>query len=187
LATTVEDKCELIERGVARRAAAADDDLGAERRQLLRHDAKRAGGRAHDATLDSQIHSPEEGQMSTPTDRRVMQPDAKHPITIEPNPARVTVTVGGQVVADSTRTLTLREADYAPVSYFPPEDVDFEQLDATEHSSYCPYKGEANYYSVPAGGDRSRDAVWQYRDAYPAVAEISDHLAFYPDRVDSID
>src|SRR6202000_3053727 len=130
---------------------------------------------------------PEEDQMSTSTDRRVMQPDAKHPITIEPNPGRVTVTVGGKVVADSSRTLTLREADYAPVSYFPPEDVDFEQLAATEHSSYCPYKGEANYYIVPAGGARSRDAVWQYREAYPAVAEISDHLAFYPDRVDSID
>jgi uncharacterized protein (DUF427 family) len=125
--------------------------------------------------------------MSTTTDRPIKQPDANHPITIEPNPARVTVAVGGRVVADSTRTLTLREADYAPVSYFPPEDVDFEQLTATEHSSYCPFKGEANYYSVPAGGDRSRDAVWQYRDAYPAVGEISDHLAFYPDRVDSID
>ena len=125
--------------------------------------------------------------MSTTTDRPIKQPDANHPISIEPNPARVTVTVAGQVVADSTRTLTLREADYAPVSYFPPEDVDFEQLAATEHSSYCPFKGEANYYSVPAGGDRSRDAVWQYRDAYPAVGAISDHLAFYPDRVDSID
>ena len=78
-------------------------------------------------------------------------------------------------------------ADYAPVAYFPAEDVDFDQLTPTDHTSYCPFKGEANYYSVPAGGDRSRDAVWQYRDAYPAVGEISDHLAFYPDRVDSID
>ena len=117
----------------------------------------------------------------------IREPGPDHPITIEPNPGRVVVTVAGKTVADSRRALTLREADYAPVSYFPPEDVDFEQLAATEHTSYCPYKGEANYYSVPAGGDRSRDAVWQYREAYPAVAEISDHLAFYPDRVDSID
>jgi uncharacterized protein (DUF427 family) len=124
--------------------------------------------------------------MSPTSARQVKQPDAKHPITIEPNPARVTVTVAGEVVADSSRTLTLREADYAPVSYFPPEDVDFDRLDPTAHSSYCPYKGEANYYTVPAGGERSRDAVWQYREAYPAVAAISGYLAFYPDRVDSI-
>lgn len=125
--------------------------------------------------------------MSATSERPIKQPSADHPISIEANPARVTVTVAGQVVADSTRSLLLREADYPPVSYFPPEDVDFAQLDATDHSSYCPYKGEANYYSLPAGGDRSRDAVWQYREAYPAVAEISGHLAFYPDRVDKID
>src|SRR6201999_1487494 len=100
--------------------------------------------------------------MPASTERPIKQPDAKHPITIEPNPERVTVTVAGEVVAESSRTLTPREADYAPVSYFPPEDVDFDRLAATEHTSYCPYKGEANYYSVPAGGDRSRDAVWQY-------------------------
>lgn len=124
--------------------------------------------------------------MSSTTERAVMQPDANHPITIEPNPGRVVVTVAGEAIAESTRTLTLREADYAPVSYFPPEDVDFDRLVATDHTSYCPYKGEANYYSVPAGGERSRDAVWQYREAYPAVAEIGGYLAFYPDRVDSI-
>jgi uncharacterized protein (DUF427 family) len=125
--------------------------------------------------------------MSPTSARPIKQPDAKHPITIEPNPERVTVTVAGEVVAASERTLTLREADYAPVSYFPAEDVDFAKLEATDHSSYCPYKGEANYYSVPAGGERARNAVWQYREAYPAVAEIKGHLAFYPDRVDSID
>jgi uncharacterized protein (DUF427 family) len=125
--------------------------------------------------------------MPTMSERQIKQPDANHPITIEANPARVTVSVAGQVVADSTRSLLLRESDYPPVPYFPSEDVDFAHLDATEHTSYCPYKGEANYYSLPAGGDRSRNAVWQYRDAYPAVAEISGYLAFYPDRVDSID
>ena len=124
--------------------------------------------------------------MPAATDRPIMQPDAKHPITIEANPDRVTVSVAGQVVAESIRSLTLREADYPPVSNFPAEDVDFDQLDATAHSSYCPYKGDANYFSLPAGGDRSRNAVWQYREAYPAVAEISGYLAFYPDRVDSI-
>jgi uncharacterized protein (DUF427 family) len=124
--------------------------------------------------------------MSATRDRTIKQPDADHPISIEAAPARTTITVAGRVVAAGSRALLLREADYAPVAYFPPEDVDFAQLAATDHSSYCPYKGEANYYSVPAGGERSRNAVWQYRDAYPAVGEISGYLAFYPDRVDSI-
>ena len=89
-------------------------------------------------------------------------------------------------VADSRRALTLREADYAPVAYIPLEDVDRSLLESTDHSSYCPYKGDANYYSVPAGGERSANAVWEYRSPYPAVAEIAGHVAFYPDRVDEI-
>lgn len=60
-------------------------------------------------------------------------------------------------------------------------------LDRTDHASYCPYKGEAAYFNIPAGGDRSINAVWTYEDPYPAVASIKDCLAFYPDRVDAIE
>jgi uncharacterized protein (DUF427 family) len=59
-------------------------------------------------------------------------------------------------------------------------------LERTEHTSYCPYKGDAAYYSIPAGGERSVNAVWTYESPHAAVAEIKDHLAFYPDRVDAI-
>lgn len=124
--------------------------------------------------------------MPETSERPVMQPGPDHPISIEPNPSRVTVTVAGQKIADSERALTLREADYPPVQYIPTEDVDFSALEPTDNSSYCPFKGDANYYSVPAGGKRSVDAVWQYREPYPAVGEIAGHVAFYPDRVDSI-
>ena len=124
--------------------------------------------------------------MAQASQRPVMQPGPDHPITIEPNPNRVVVTVAGKTVADSERALTLSEADYPPVQYIPPDDVDFSLLSPTDHDSYCPFKGEANYYSVPAGGERSRNAVWQYREPYEAVSEIADHLAFYPDRVDEI-
>jgi uncharacterized protein (DUF427 family) len=124
--------------------------------------------------------------MTETSEKRVLQPGPDHPITVEPNPDRVVVTVAGRTVADSTRALTLREASYAPVQYIPPEDVDFSLLEPTDHTSYCPFKGDANYYSVPVGGERAENAVWQYRDPYPAVAEIAGHLAFYPDRVDSI-
>jgi len=120
------------------------------------------------------------------TDKPIIQPGPDHPITIEPNPGRVVVTVGGKVVANSQRALTLREASYRPVQYIPLADVDESLLARSDRVSYCPFKGDATYFSVPAGGERSQNAVWIYREPYGAVAEIKDHVAFYPDRVDSI-
>jgi uncharacterized protein (DUF427 family) len=120
------------------------------------------------------------------TDKPIKQPGPDHPITIEPNPSRVVVSVAGLTIADTHSALTLSEADYPPVQYIPLADVDQSLLLASDHASYCPFKGDASYYSVPAGGDRSVNAVWVYREPYEAVAAIRDHLAFYPDRVDSI-
>jgi uncharacterized protein (DUF427 family) len=120
------------------------------------------------------------------THKPVKQPGPSHPITIEANPARVVVTVAGQIVASSQRALTLREADYPPVQYIPLADVEESLLAPSDHVTYCPFKGDASYFSVPAGGERSRNAVWVYREPYAAVAEIKDHVAFYPDRVDAI-
>lgn len=120
------------------------------------------------------------------TDRPVLQPSASHPITVTANPARVVVTVAGRTVADTRDALTLREAQYPAVQYIPRADVDLALLEPSDTASYCPFKGEAGYYSIPVGGDRSVDAVWVYESPFPAVAEIKDHVAFYPDRVDSI-
>jgi len=83
--------------------------------------------------------------------------------------------------------LTLREARYPAVQYIPRRDVDRTLLQRTDHATYCPYKGDAAYFSIPVGGERSVDAVWTYETPYPAVADIKDHLAFYPDRVDAIE
>jgi uncharacterized protein (DUF427 family) len=121
------------------------------------------------------------------TDRPVMQPGPDHPITIERSPARIVVSIGGKVLADTQNALTLQEANYRRVQYIPLADVDRTLLEESDHTSYCPFKGDASYYSIPAGGERSVDAIWTYRDPYPAVAEIKDHVAFYPDRVDAID
>ena len=96
------------------------------------------------------------------------------------------VTVGGQVIADTQEALTLSEASYPPVQYIPRRDVVMSALVRTEHTTYCPYKGDASYYSIPEGGDRSVNAVWSYETPFEAMAEIEDHLAFYPDRVDGI-
>ena len=114
-------------------------------------------------------------------------PGPDHPITIERNPARVIVKLGGKIVADTRDALILKEASYPGVQYIPRKDADMSQLERTDHSTYCPYKGDCSYYSLPAGGDRSVNAVWSYESPYPAVAEIKDHLAFYPNRVDSIE
>jgi uncharacterized protein (DUF427 family) len=119
-------------------------------------------------------------------EKQIRNPGPDHPISIEHNRARVVVSVAGRVIADTRNALTLREADYPPVQYIPPEDVDFSQLERTEHATYCPYKGDCSYYSVPAGGRKSVNAVWSYDDPYPAVAQIREHVAFYPDRVDEI-
>ena len=122
--------------------------------------------------------------MEVVDERPVREPGPDHPITIEPVGHRISVTVAGQIVADSDRALTLCEAGYAPVYYFPPEDVDFALLVPTDHTSWCPYKGEADYHSVPAGGERSVNAAWRYHKAFPAVAPITGYIAFYRDRVD---
>jgi len=120
-------------------------------------------------------------------DRQIRLPGPDHPITIERNPARVVVTVAGHVVADTRDALTLRESTYPPVQYVPREDVDMTLLERTDHATYCPYKGDCAYYSIPVGGERSLNAVWTYEAPYAAVAAIKDHLAFYPDRVGAIE
>lgn len=121
------------------------------------------------------------------TGKTVKIPGADHPITVEPNPARIVVKLGGKVIADTREALTLREAAYPAVLYIPRKDTDMTLLERTEHATYCPYKGDCSYFSIPSGGERSVNSVWTYEHPYTAVAAIKDHLAFYPDRVDSIE
>ena len=116
----------------------------------------------------------------------VLHPGPKHPITITPVGDRVVVTVAGKVVADTRNALSLQESTYPAVPYIPLADVDASLLERTGTATYCPFKGDASYYSIPAGGDKAVDAVWEYRDPHDAVAAIKDHVAFYPDRVDDI-
>jgi uncharacterized protein (DUF427 family) len=119
-------------------------------------------------------------------EKQIKNPGPDHPISIQHNRARVVVSVAGRVLADTRNALALREADYPVVQYIPREDVDLTQLERTDHATYCPYKGDCSYYSIPAGGEKSVNAVWTYEDPYPAVAQIKRHIAFYPDKVDEI-
>jgi len=120
------------------------------------------------------------------SDKPVKIPGPDHPISIAANPSRVVVKAGGRTIADTCDALTLREASYPAVQYIPRRDVDMAALMRSEHTTYCPYKGMASYYSIPAGGDRSLDAVWTYENPFEAMAQIKDHVAFYPNRVDEI-
>jgi len=119
--------------------------------------------------------------------RSIKIPGPDHPITIQPNPSRVVVSIGDRVVADTRHALTMREASLPAVQYIPRKDVDMSLLQRTDHATYCPYKGDCAYYSIPSGGDRSVNAVWTYEAPYAAVAQIKDYLAFYPSRVDAIE
>ena len=118
------------------------------------------------------------------TDRQQLIPDASHPIDVTPTTGHVVVSRNGVVIAQSDRALTLIEATIPPVQYIPLEDVDQAILERTDHSTYCPYKGEAAYYSIVTADDQADNVVWTYETPYDAVADIAGHVAFYPDQVE---
>src|SRR2546428_7139831 len=116
-------------------------------------------------------------EVKTMAANRMILPGPDHPITIERNPSRVIVSVAGRIIADTRDALTLREAAYAPVQYVPRKDVALSLLTRTDHATYCPYKGDCAYYSIPLGVQRSVIAVWSFDASYVEVAGIKDHLA----------
>jgi uncharacterized protein (DUF427 family) len=120
-------------------------------------------------------------------EQSIKVPDEGHPITIERNPGRVVVFARGEVIADTERALTLREADHPSVLYIPRRDVSMGALRRSKTASYCPYKGEACHFSIGDEGRRPGDAAWAYDAPYWAVAEIENHVAFNPELVDRIE
>ena len=105
-------------------------------------------------------------------------------ITTRPAAGRVRVIVNGEAIADSRDALALKEGSYPVVYYIPRKDVKMERLERTAHSTHCPFKGDASYYSLKGGGE---NAVWSYEQPYDEMAAIKGHLAFYSDKVDSIE
>jgi uncharacterized protein (DUF427 family) len=114
-------------------------------------------------------------------------PGPDHPITIARNGGRVRVSFAGKTIAETANALTLKEASYPPVFYIPRADADMSALTPTAHHTHCPYKGDASYFTIAVGGRTAENAVWSYEQPFPAVAEIKEHLAFYPNRVDKIE
>ena len=114
-------------------------------------------------------------------------PGPDHPIAITPHSGRVRVIYNDRVVADTTRALALQEKGYRPVFYIPREDAQMALFERSTHTSHCPYKGDASYYSIRVGDSVSENEIWSYEQPFPAVAEIAGRLAFYPHRVEAIE
>jgi uncharacterized protein (DUF427 family) len=114
-------------------------------------------------------------------------PGPDHPIDIAAHGKRVRVTFNGRTVADTTRALVMQETTHKPVFYIPREDADMSAFERTAHSTHCPYKGDASYYSITVGDKTSENAIWSYETPFPAMADIAGRLAFYASRVDAIE
>jgi uncharacterized protein (DUF427 family) len=125
--------------------------------------------------------------ISSNKDKEIRIPGPDHPITISTVEGKVRVSVAGKMIAESQRALLLEEKGYSPVYYLPRDDADMSLLERTEHYTYCPYKGDCNYYSISIGGSHSENAVWTYERPHEAVANIGGYLAFDPSRVDEIE
>ncbi|MDT7040805.1 DUF427 domain-containing protein [Candidatus Nitronereus thalassa] len=113
-------------------------------------------------------------------------PGHAHAISIEKTHHRITVTFNGTVIADTTRAFILKEGPLPPAIYIPREDVQMSHLERTTHSTHCPFKGDASYYSVNVKGSTAKDAVWTYEAPIDSVALIKNYLSFYPEKMDSI-
>jgi uncharacterized protein (DUF427 family) len=118
------------------------------------------------------------------SEKPVLTPGPDHPITVEPAAGSVRIRFGDRQIAATTDALVLAEAGYPPVLYIPLEDVDSDVLEPSSHETYCPYKGDASYYTLRDGDRVAEDAVWTYPETHPAVQEIAGHVAFYPNQVE---
>jgi uncharacterized protein (DUF427 family) len=114
-------------------------------------------------------------------------PGPDHPITMAKAGKLVRVIYRGKTIAESTDAIVLREASYPPVYYFPRSDVRMDALTRTTHTSWCPYKGEASYFSIGNSEERTENAIWSYETPFEAVEAIRERLAFYPNKVDRIE
>lgn len=115
------------------------------------------------------------------------KPASDHPIEVQPEPRHVRILAGGQIIAETNRALSLREASYPPVLYIPREDARMDFLRPSHHHTHCPYKGDASYFSLCLATGLEPDAVWTYEKPLPGVEAIAGHLAFYPSRVDAFE
>ncbi len=105
-------------------------------------------------------------------------------VDLEPGPRRVRVVFNGETIADSGKALIVRETAHEPIYYFPRDDVRLELLERTEHHTFCPFKGNASYWTVRAGDRVAENAVWSYEDPFEEVAGLANYMSFYEEQVE---
>jgi uncharacterized protein (DUF427 family) len=118
-------------------------------------------------------------------DVRTVLPNAAQQIRVEPSPRRVRGFVDHVAVVDSDRAVMLFERGHLPIYYFPPEDVRMDLLEPTRHSTRCPYKGDASYWTVKVGDRTAENAAWSYPEPIPEATDIKGYIAFYWNKLDS--
>jgi uncharacterized protein (DUF427 family) len=126
----------------------------------------------------------EKESVTMPRGKSLYRKYPDHRVDLEPSSQRVRVEFDGELIAESDRTLIVRETRHDPVVYFPRDGVRFDRLERTDHETFCPFKGEASYWTLRVGDRVEENAVWSYEDPFDEVADLKDYVAFYPDRVD---
>jgi len=111
----------------------------------------------------------------------------EHRVDIHPDQGHVRVTFGGKVIADSSNALRIEETGHGPVYYIPAKDMALDLMKKTEHTTYCPFKGTASYWTIDTGERRSENAIWGYETPYDETTRLAGHYAFYGNRVDKIE
>lgn len=110
--------------------------------------------------------------------------DYPRPPRLEQSRRHITVELDGEVIAETDRALRVLETSHPPTYYIPPEDVRFDLLSRSEHSTFCEWKGRASYYHLELGGERVENAAWTYPAPAPAFEDLTDYVAFYPSKMD---
>lgn len=110
--------------------------------------------------------------------------DYPRPPRVEQDGRRITVELGGIVIADTTAALRVLETSHPPTFYIPRSDIASDALREAVGSSFCEFKGLANYWDVVAGATVEDSAAWGYRNPSPGYEQLIDHVAFYPGRMD---
>ncbi len=103
---------------------------------------------------------------------------------VETNPDAVRALLGSTVIAESSRTLLVRETNLEPMIYFPRADVRLQFAERTGHHTFCPFKGEASYWTFRCTGAPEENVAWSYEDPFHQVAKLANFIAFYQDRVE---
>ena len=120
----------------------------------------------------------------TPERKRILEKIPDYAVDIEPAGVTVTVRCHGETLAQSDRALLMQETRHADVYYLPRDDVNLALLTPTDHSTFCPFKGHASYWTFRAGDAEEPNVVWSYEDPYPEVGAIKDYMAFYANRTE---